>query len=443
MPEHDDEQMDRVFNDAYAVLIEQAPRAPTFDEITTTVMDPSRVAPLLGHPHQNGDASNRDNPSLGQPVEADEHPGDRSSVDVLWEDVGRPAPSERGRWSGVAMAAAATILVVVGVVLVADGNDSGLVTEPASSSVEADPVPSSSISEPASSAAESDPVPRPSVADAVPPPDVSESGPPPSVVDSLGYRWSRVSDGDAVFGEGIDQFMNAVTAGGPGLVAVGFDRRGEWGTDEPGSAVVWTSVDGITWLRVPHDEAVFGAASMQDVTAGGPGLVAVGHDRGLWSWDNSTGQAPVVWTSVDGLTWSRAPDQVAFGGSNTAMLGVTAGGPGLVAVGFDHGAVAPVWTSVDGVTWSRVADEEALANGTMKSVTAGGPGLVAVGWKGWSTLEAAIWTSVDGITWSSVPYDEVVFDLPELESVTVGGPGLVAVGEGGVIVAERVATLEN
>ena len=42
---------------------------------------------------------------------------------------------------------------------------------------------------------------------------------------------------------------------------------------------MWTSPDGITWSRVPHDEAVFGGEGgqvMNIVTFGGPGLVAVG-----------------------------------------------------------------------------------------------------------------------------------------------------------------------
>jgi hypothetical protein len=48
-------------------------------------------------------------------------------------------------------------------------------------------------------------------------------------------------------------------------------------------AVVWTSVDGITWSRVAHDDAVFGVDGgheMTSVTAGGPGFVAVGESNG-------------------------------------------------------------------------------------------------------------------------------------------------------------------
>lgn len=40
-------------------------------------------------------------------------------------------------------------------------------------------------------------------------------------------------------------------------------------------ASVWTSADGITWSRVPHGDAVFGNGEMCSVTVGGPGLVAV------------------------------------------------------------------------------------------------------------------------------------------------------------------------
>lgn len=48
-------------------------------------------------------------------------------------------------------------------------------------------------------------------------------------------------------------------------------------------AAVWTSPDGIDWSRVANDDAVFGtqkadlpALEMRSVTAGGPGVVAVG-----------------------------------------------------------------------------------------------------------------------------------------------------------------------
>jgi hypothetical protein len=243
-------------------------------------------------------------------------------------------------------------------------------------------------------------------------------------------------DNDQVLGVPGDQEMSSVTAGGPGLVAVGQDWSRAYGS----RAAVWTSVDGVKWSRVVHDEAVFGDASVFSVIEGGPGLVAVGSTEPGDNRSMPFNVDAVVWTSVDGLTWSRVPhDETVFGGSDDQhMWSVTAGGPGLVAVGTD-GSDAAVWTSVDGFTWSRVPHDETVFGGgaeqSMFSVTVGGPGLVAVGWDGSDEdFDAAVWTSVDGITWFRVPHDETVFggdSTQTMEAVTVGGPGLVAVGRDG------------
>jgi hypothetical protein len=228
-------------------------------------------------------------------------------------------------------------------------------------------------------------------------------------------RWSRVPHSEAAFGDGFEQVMSSVTVGGPGLVAVG-----QAGGAVP-KAAVWTSPEGITWSRVPGHEAIFDDAAMRAVTAGGPGLVAVG--------DSADDAA--VWTSSDGITWSRVPHSEAVFG-DAGMNGVTAGGPGLVAVG-DQGGSAGVWTSLDGIIWSRAPQEEAIFKGEgtrMKSVTVGGPGLVAVGEDGplQDDTDAAVWTSPDGITWSRTPHTEAVFGDAGMNSVTAFGPGLVAVG---------------
>ncbi|MGI9624742.1 MAG: hypothetical protein ACR2PK_18060 [Acidimicrobiales bacterium] len=112
---------------------------------------------------------------------------------------------------------------------------------------------------------------------------VSSSG----VVDDLGYRWSRVPGPDerALGGDGVTtaqeislQSMNSVTAGGPGLVAVGWVMSPRQGSLDGAPflapvAAVWTSVNGISWSRVPHDETVFGGdygQSINSVTAGAP-----------------------------------------------------------------------------------------------------------------------------------------------------------------------------
>ena len=163
-----------------------------------------------------------------------------------------------------------------------------------------------------------------------------------------------------------------------------------------------------TWSRVPYSEAGFGEEFeqfMSGVAVGGPGLVAVG----------GADTDAAVWTSVDGIAWSRIPNEDGVF-SGAGISSVTRGGPGLVAVG-QVGPDAAVWTSIDGITWTRVPQDEAVFGGEegpifggagMSSVTVGGPGLVAVGSDG-SPLgggDAAVWTSVDGIIWSRVAHDE-------------------------------------
>jgi hypothetical protein len=252
-----------------------------------------------------------------------------------------------------------------------------------------------------------------------------------------GYTWSRVPHEDDVFG---GAWIEAVTVGGPGLVAVG----GTGGYNTGSDAAVWTSPDGFTWSRVPHDESVFGTDTGQfisDVTAGGPGLVAVGSGGGIGPWDHNNGTHAAVWTSVDGTTWSRVPNDdalLATGGNPAPMLSVAAGGPGLVAVGPDNWtagqARTPVWTSPDGFTWTRVPDDEAV-RGVMFDVIAGGPGLIAVGSGGGTNRSTpVVWTSVDGITWTPIPDDDDVTTLrsqDHMYSAIIQGPNLVIVGTDG------------
>jgi hypothetical protein len=311
-------------------------------------------------------------------------------------------------------------------------------------------------------------------ADTVVPSSLAESAPTtlaestPTTLEELALMpgtWSIVPRTEGGLGEG---GIRSVAVGGPGLVAVGSPVSG----DEHGDAAVWTSVDGITWTQVPHDEEVFGDGNLESVTAGGPGLVAVGSSVVLTSTDGivwsrvtdddgtfddssirsvtkggpglvavgSAGEGAAVWTSVDGIVWSRVPhDEAAFGGSPTggpSMWHVAVGGPGLVAVGIDWSgpdADAAVWTSVDGLTWTRVPHDEEVFGGTghqaISGVTAAGPGLVAVGVERSGRMQGVVWTSVDGLTWTRVPPDESgSLDGGEMKSVVVGDSGLVAVG---------------
>ena len=108
----------------------------------------------------------------------------------------------------------------------------------------------------------------------VPPTSTTKAPTEPGSLASL--NWSRVPDVEAILGGPGNQGMASVTAGETGLVAVGQDGR-----DGDFDATVWTSPDGITWARVPHDEAIFGGAGDQvmfGLTVVGPQVVAVGRE---------------------------------------------------------------------------------------------------------------------------------------------------------------------
>lgn len=225
--------------------------------------------------------------------------------------------------------------------------------------------------------------------------------------------------------------MRSVTAGGPGVVAVGQD-------DGSGLAAVWNSTDAIFWDRIRGQCESLGGGSrhiMYSVTCGGPGLVAVGADAGQGR--------PAAWTSVDGRDWSRSAvaDLDVAGKGIRQMRSVAAGGPGLVAVGYDQTRrAAAVWTSTTGETWERLAHDEAVFGGDgqqlMSEVICGGPGLVAVGRARASRQTGLIWVSDDGLTWrrldghgSRASYEFLrAMRKREVRSVTRFGTSLVAVG---------------
>jgi hypothetical protein len=189
----------------------------------------------------------------------------------------------------------------------------------------------------------------------------------------------------------------------------------------------------LTWTRIPDTTgALIGETwdYVNQVIAGGPGLVAVGAADtcvGCWGaypeqeligfdhareWTNHQGGA--VWLSADGEAWTQVPASM-FGDGVAMLTGVADNGSRLVAVGITavpdgapDGATLPrsaVWISDDaGTSWTRVPDDEAAFGGEgrhlMWSVIATDRGFTAAG--------DDLWTSLDGSAWTRVgPMDEV------------------------------------
>ena len=172
---------------------------------------------------------------------------------------------------------------------------------------------------------------------------------------------------------GVDGRVASVAAGPGGFVAVGATGAVGHAT---GSAV-WRSRDGRRWERVASDAAL-AAGGMVSVAAGGPGYVAVGADL--------AGTHAMVWLSPDGRTWTTAPAQesLEYHGLGITMSDVVAGADGtLVAVGhFLFGqqyGQGSAWTSPDGRTWTRMPDQASLGQAEPLAVIPDGPGYVAAG----------------------------------------------------------------
>ena len=247
------------------------------------------------------------------------------------------------------------------------------------------------------------------------------------------------SSGDLEF----QQRINRVIAGGPGLLAVGASRvEGDTGLEPDGwVAAIWQSQDGLDWSRLPHVDAVFGNSDVfyeiTDITAGGPGYVAVGHVLTREGYDltsfaegvllgglTSDYQDAAVWVSENGVSWARV-DSPSFGGPGSQLMtGVAAGEAGIVAVG-DSEDGSGAWVSDDGNTWQRV-EPDPLADGWVLEVVEDRGGFVAVGGIG---LRPTIWTSADGVAWAPRPVTEVGdLSLGFVKSATRLVDGLLGIG---------------
>jgi hypothetical protein len=214
---------------------------------------------------------------------------------------------------------------------------------------------------------------------------------------------------------GVDATITSVVYGGPGYVAFG----GHWGID------LRFSTDGIDWVLADHidagtyertpsgDPAPGTYGSIEAITYGNSHYVAVGdvRDQGDESYTNPRA---AVWTSSNGLTWTRLPenDDVFNGPWHQEMSDIAFGPAGFVAVGSTEGddgmsSVGAIWQSPDGFTWTRIAhDDNLFGEHTpdewlgVSDVVHGNNGYVAIGSEG-------ILRSVDGLTWTRTSAEEL------------------------------------
>jgi hypothetical protein len=172
----------------------------------------------------------------------------------------------------------------------------------------------------------------------------------------------------------------------------------------PLGAAVWTSPDGLAWTRVP-DAPSFHGAPMAAVAGGSHGLVAVGPD--------------VAWRSTDGRAWQRSPSPPRLGTDDPGQpISVVGWRDGYVAVG--QGDDDDIWRSADGLRWRPAAlDPEAEPDDGLSSVATDGNTLVAIG-------PSTVFVSADASAWQdATPDGDVAFD----SVVARPGGGFVVIGQ--------------
>lgn len=269
----------------------------------------------------------------------------------------------------------------------------------------------------------SPPAPTPAPATTVTPaPTVTPTASPtPAAV--VGTSWQRVSDPD-ITGLPMGSLYGAIP-GGPGAIA--------WGEVYGTGPRIWTTANGRDWtaatVETPtdFDKDQRNPGAVLDVTAGGPGYVAVGvytRTRGL--------QTALIWTSTDGTAWRRVPDDPVFADATLGQVVAWEGellAFGCAGCGMESGPTQG-WTSPDGVTWTRFTPTLPAGSQVVDRVTPSADRLWATGGPvpqtGPSmTRQPVRLTSLDGRTWtaSALPgAGGVLHALPDGLYLTVTTP---------------------
>ncbi|MDQ6854996.1 MAG: hypothetical protein M3046_15125 [Actinomycetota bacterium] len=237
-------------------------------------------------------------------------------------------------------------------------------------------------------------------------------------------------------------YISDVTAAGRGFVAAGQ-------AVDPASgqavAAIWTSPDGQHWSRVrdpalepptpfiPAQDSTPTRGSIQAVTRGGPGLIAVGRVfAGQFQGSTLVSRAyePAIWTSSDATHWKRVNATKAFGkGPSSWTLTDVVAHRGAIIATASVGNATVIFESPDGAHWQRIATEP----GVFAQVVSYRSQLVAVGTQNPLTprstgpARAAIWTSSDGRHWRQAAASAPA-GMASYTSIATSGQSLVAVG---------------
>jgi hypothetical protein len=174
------------------------------------------------------------------------------------------------------------------------------------------------------------------------------------------------------------------------------------------------------WGRVDFDPADFasdGDVVLTGIARGGTAgrYVVVGSEQPSYLIGEFFPTRPVIWSSVDALTWERSDLGDAVGVLRDIVA--LADGSGFVAVGGTGSFRAASWLSADGLNWELVEvpssrSGEGLFGPVMSQILETPLGLVAVGTEDYAPdsfgagvdIDATVWLSTDGRAWDRIEH---------------------------------------
>jgi hypothetical protein len=187
-----------------------------------------------------------------------------------------------------------------------------------------------------------------------------------------GIAWSQVFG----FGVGV---MNDIESAPSEYVGVG----------ELSGSAAWTSDDGLSWSLTPDSPLDRDGRFMASIARQGAKYVAV---SGRWD-----GGDIAAWQSDDGANWAFLSEVYPPAGiERFTPTAIAASNSGFVVAANDEmgrfsdseGDTTAVWTSTDGINWTRAEGDENLLGGLIWSVAASDTTVVA---GGHSANGAVIW----------------------------------------------------
>ena len=223
-----------------------------------------------------------------------------------------------------------------------------------------------------------------------------------SSTDGLHWTTGRPMDVQGLK-DGVD--ITQVVQGPAGLVAAGHYPLMACG-GPPTVDALWTSTDGLTWSRV-QPPADFASASVYTIDGGSTGYIASGTLK--------DGVTQAVWLSTDGRSWRQAPlPKATFG--KVVVDGATDFAAGYVVVGAVRGnggcggytlLTPSLWWSANGTSWTRsnLTGATPASNATMAVSRISDHALMAIAseWNAKTQLSSQlVWVTIDGQTWRLV-----------------------------------------